>query len=248
MEESDAAMAVRVLKERLTWQPSAVTSRGERGENVGSAQRAECAEAREGAECAESGGSAENAESALSDSIRRMREVPLTAENESNRERLHGMLRDVACDGLCLSLLLLGPRGCGKTLHAARRGVRRALPLAASSRTQRVRQDTFPRALPLAAAAAAAAAARTERVWKDSGGITATISCAGPFHYSALGLRGGFQVHLFNPPPNSPYLPPCLGCWLTCRSGASKPSLPIPPHRFPLHPRLPPSGAAACVG
>ncbi|CAI5472589.1 unnamed protein product [Closterium sp. Yama58-4] len=106
MEEGDAAVAVRVLKERLTWQPSAVASCAERGEG------AECAEAREGAECAENGGSAE------SDSSRRIKAVPLTAENESSRERLHGMLRDVACDGLCLSLLLLGPRGTGKTLDA----------------------------------------------------------------------------------------------------------------------------------
>ncbi|CAI5977657.1 unnamed protein product [Closterium sp. NIES-64] len=98
MEEDDAAVAVRVLKERLTWQPSAVTSRGERGEN------------------GERGERGESGESAESDSSRRVREVILTAENESNRERLHGMLRDVACDGLCLSLLLLGPRGCGKTL------------------------------------------------------------------------------------------------------------------------------------
>ncbi|CAI7908360.1 unnamed protein product, partial [Closterium sp. NIES-54] len=110
MEENDAAVAVRVLKERLTCQPSAVASRGDRGSSSPAieAQTHACTRATQTGQLV--------AETKSNEAEGRIREVPLTAENEINRERLHGMLRDVACDGLCLSLLLLGPRGCGKTL------------------------------------------------------------------------------------------------------------------------------------
>ncbi|CAI5514261.1 unnamed protein product [Closterium sp. Naga37s-1] len=113
MEENDAAVAVRVLKERLTCQPSAVASRGDRGSSSPAieAQTHACTRATQTGQLV--------AETESNEAEGRIREVPLTAENEINRERLHGMLRDVACDGLCLSLLLLGPRGCGKTLVSA---------------------------------------------------------------------------------------------------------------------------------
>ncbi|GJP29022.1 hypothetical protein CLOM_g27 [Closterium sp. NIES-68] len=114
MEEGDAAVAVRVLKERLTWQPSAVES-GERdtstrameGGDTGRLTEIEGDANRRVSRVIQTG------EGRVSHVIQT---VELVAENEGNRSRLYGMLRDVVCDGLCLSLLLLGPRGCGKTL------------------------------------------------------------------------------------------------------------------------------------
>ncbi|CAI5463518.1 unnamed protein product [Closterium sp. Yama58-4] len=103
MEESDAAVSVRVLKERLTWQPSAAASRGDRG-------------------------SSSPAIEAQADTCTRATQTgQLVAETESNE-----------AEGPPYN----PPPPVPAARHAARRGVRRALPLAASSQAAGMRQDS----------------------------------------------------------------------------------------------------------